>query len=133
MKEATIYTDGASSGNPGDAGIGVLIFFNARMYEISRYIGKTTNNEAEYQSLISALRKAQELKADSIEVFMDSQLVVRQVKGIYKVKKKHLQKLFEEAKSLLNSFENYKIKHISRDNNKRADSLAKAAIKNRAD
>ncbi|MBC7105232.1 MAG: ribonuclease HI family protein, partial [Firmicutes bacterium] len=81
--KAKIYCDGASRGNPGDAGIGCVIIFDNKKVEISEYIGKTTNNVAEYTALIKGLEEALRQKAQEIEIFSDSELLVHQINGIY--------------------------------------------------
>ncbi len=130
--KAVIFSDGASSGNPGDAGAGSIIYYGDETHELSQYIGKTTNNVAEYSALILALRRASELKADSLEINLDSELIVKQVCGEYMVKSPHLYPLYRKVKSLLEGFKSYTIKYIPREMNKKADSLAKGAIKKRA-
>lgn len=129
MSRAVIYSDGASSGNPGQAGIGGVVTFENQTYEFSRAIGVTTNNVAEYTAVIEALKKAKELGADEVEVNMDSELVVRQINGLYKVKHENMAPLFEKAIHLLKSFRKYSVKHIRREENKVADKLSKEAIK----
>ena len=129
MKKAVIHSDGASSGNPGQAGIGGVITYEDKTYEFSRCIGITTNNVAEYSALIEALKKAKELGAQEVEVFMDSELVVKQINGQYKVKHENMVPLFEKAMTLLRSFKKYSVKHVRREENKRADALSKEAIK----
>lgn len=125
--KAKIYCDGASRGNPGDAGIGCLIILDNKKIEISEYIGKTTNNVAEYTALIRGLEEALKERAEEIEIISDSELLVRQINGIYKVKNKKLIPLYERAKELLNKFKKYQIFHVYRENNFIADSLAKEA------
>jgi len=129
MKRATIYVDGASSGNPGASGIGVVIEFGGRSYEISKPIGIATNNIAEYTALIEALKMASGLRAEAVEVFSDSELLVRQMTGIYKVKNENLIGLWKDARQLSALFRHFSISHIPRELNARADRLAKKAIK----
>jgi ribonuclease HI len=128
-RRAVIHSDGASSGNPGQAGIGGVVRLHDRTYEFSRCIGITTNNVAEYSALIEALRKAHELGAGEVEVYLDSELVVRQVNGLYKVKHENMIPLFEQAMGLLRSFKKYSVTHVGREENRRADQLSKEAIK----
>jgi ribonuclease HI len=130
---AEIHCDGASSGNPGDAGIGIIIDIpsKGRAFQISEYIGITTNNVAEYSALIKGLEKARALGVKRIKAFLDSELVVRQINGIYRVKNKNLLPLWIKARRLLDSFEDYKVIHIDRKENRDADRLAKDAIKRR--
>lgn len=125
MKKALLYTDGASSGNPGESGIGVVLIMGDKTYKISEYIGTATNNVAEYSALIRGLKMARELNVSSIEVFLDSELLVRQLRGIYRVRDKKLVALWEEAKNLFLCFRNFSISHIRRELNKKADALAK--------
>lgn len=127
--KAIIHTDGASSGNPGPAGIGIVIKTDNETFTISDYIGITTNNVAEYTALIKALETAKAKGIRSIDVFMDSELIVKQLKGEYKVKNQGLQPLYKKVKQLLKSFDRHTIKHVPRDSNKEADALSKQAIK----
>ena len=130
MKKLIINTDGAARGNPGPAGIGVVIKDEkgAVVREIAEYIGETTNNQAEYRALIMALEAAVELKADSVGIFADSELMVSQIKGIYKVKNEGLKPLFEQARELLQKFKVCNIEYLPREKNKEADKLANIAI-----
>jgi len=128
--EFYIYADGASRGNPGEAGAGMVIMDSNHhtLLEKGTYLGRTTNNVAEYKALILALREAQRLGGEVLKVFLDSELVVRQLQGIYKVKSPNLKGLFKEATNLLRSFTSYDIIHISRDENSKADRLANQSI-----
>lgn len=126
--KARLYCDGASRGNPGEAGIGCVIFLNDdREIKISEYVGKTTNNVAEYKALIRGLEEAQKLGVEEIEIFSDSELLVRQIRGIYKVKNKNLIELYGKVKELLGKLKGYELIHINRENNSIADKLAKEA------
>ena len=129
-KKAVIWVDGASRNNPGPAAIGAIIRdekgkIHAR---ISQRIGVATNNEAEYRAIISALEKAIDLGARQVEVNSDSELVVKQVNGKYRVKKTTLKPLFLRVKQLQASLEVCTIKHIPREQNTEADNLANAAL-----
>lgn len=124
---AKIYCDGASRGNPGDAGIGCILEINNNRTEISEYIGKTTNNVAEYIALIRGLEEALKAGVDAVEIFTDSELIVRQIEGIYRVKNPNLVPLYEKVTKLLENFSSYTIHHISREENQSADKLAKKA------
>lgn len=128
---AEVYCDGASSGNPGNSGIGVVINppRGGTHYKISEYIGVTTNNVAEYSALIKGLEKAKSLGLKKIKVFLDSELVVKQINGIYKVKNINLRPLWMKARIILEDFDSYKVIHIDRVRNSDADTLAKNAIK----
>lgn len=128
----TFYIDGASRGNPGKAAIGVVIL-NADGHVIDglkRYIGETTNNMAEYQALIEALTEGKRLGGKVVQIFSDSELMVRQINGVYKVKDSKLLDLYKEAKRLISGFTDFKIDHITRDKNSKADSLANEALDN---
>ncbi|VAX36582.1 Ribonuclease HI [hydrothermal vent metagenome] len=129
-QDLEIFTDGACSGNPGPAGIGVVINRDGkRLKEISRSIGEATNNIAEYSALICALQEALIFKANRLNVFMDSELICKQIAGSYKVKNEKLKPLFDQVKQLLRGFENVNIQHVLRAKNKEADKLATAAVK----
>lgn len=127
-----IRTDGASRGNPGHAGAGVVIERAAdggAVDEIAEYLGQTTNNVAEYRALIIGLARALDLGATAVEVVSDSELLVRQVEGRYQVKHPGLLPLFEEVRRLRGRFTaGFQISHTLRGGNKRADELANAAI-----
>ena len=130
MKKGIAYIDGACSGNPGNAGIGVLLCDEngVEVCEISRYIGPATNNIAEYQALVTGLEKARELCFEGLTVYTDSELLARQINGFYKVKDKNLKVLFMKAKMLMQDFAEVKIHHILREKNKKADKLATESI-----
>ena len=125
-----IYTDGGARGNPGPAGIGAVLYKEAqeKIAEISQYLGITTNNQAEYQALIEALKKAKDLGAKEVEVFMDSELVVKQLNREYKVKNKELAPLFLQVYNLSLSFSKISFSHIYREENVIADKLANKAM-----
>jgi len=126
----TIHVDGASRGNPGPAGVGIIIAGEQGTtgVRISSYIGETTNNQAEYKALIMGLREAARLGADHVDIKTDSKLVVEQVRGKYKVRHANLRPLFEEAKQLLAEFRSFNITHIPRHQNNAADALANEAV-----
>jgi len=126
-----LHTDGGSRGNPGPAAIGVVIeraADGAVLDEISAHIGVTTNNIAEYRALIAGLRRAAELGARRVEVWSDSELMVRQVEGRYAVRHPGLQPLFAEVVRLRRGFEAFRIQHTLRGGNRRADELANRAL-----
>ena len=130
MKELTIYTDGACSGNPGPAGIGVVVYEGEdKVHEVSQSIGEATNNIAEYTALIYGLQEALKLKAQGIQVFTDSELMCKQVLGVYKVKHANIKPLFDQVVNLKEGFESFQIQHVLRAKNKEADKLATQAIK----
>jgi ribonuclease HI len=128
-----IYTDGGARGNPGPAGIGAIIYDEERnvLAEISEYIGRTTNNQAEYRALLSAIRKAKDFETEEIQFFLDSQLVVEQMSGNYKVKNKDLQPLFVKIYNESLNYKKVKYTHIPREKNKEADRLANLAMDKR--
>ncbi len=123
---ATLYTDGGSRGNPGPAGIGVQLLDDtgAVLDEIARGIGETTNNVAEYTALIEGLRMALDQGVTDIEVFMDSELVVSQLSGRWKIKNERLRHLAVEARAVLSRFRSVRLEHVRRAHNARADELA---------
>lgn len=126
MRALEIYIDGAAKGNPGPAGVGIVIC-DASGYvlkNISEFIGEATNNVAEYSSLIYALKEASALKADKIKVMTDSELLYKQLKGEYRVRHANLKPLFEQVRRLLSGFSDFEIKHIGREYNRGADKLA---------
>ena len=129
MKRAVIYTDGASSGNPGPSGIGVAIDFQGHSIHIAEHIGSTTNNVAEYSALARGLSEARELGAEAVDVYMDSELVVKQIKGLYKVKNQGLRPIYESVMKLLRSFSKYTVSHVPREKNTVADGLSKIGAK----
>ncbi len=125
-----VFTDGGARGNPGIAGYGVWIINEAgeKIYEESRFLGIKTNNEAEYMGLIGALMWIKEnINDEEVEINSDSQLLVRQMKGLYKIKSPNLKELWVKARELA---ENKKItyKEIPREVNKKADALANLAM-----
>jgi len=125
----TLHTDGASWGNPGPAGAGAVLYDEAGtvLTEIRRPLGRRTNNEAEYQGLILGLEEALRLGARRLKINMDSELVVRQVAGAYKVRNARLRPLYERVMALLPELEVYDILHVWRSLNARADALATQA------
>jgi len=129
MSDYTAYIDGASSGNPGDAGVGLVIYKDGQeVLRESKYIGKETNNVAEYSALILLLDIAKKHKISRIKVFSDSELMVKQLKGEYKIKNEGLKKLVDrviKAKKYVKFF----LEHTPREKNSEADKLAKAASK----
>lgn len=136
MPDLIIFTDGGARGNPGPAGIGVVIMDSAEkvLKEFGEYIGETTNNMAEYEALVRALKAAKELFGTElcekrIEVRMDSELVVRQLEGKYKVKEPSLKEQFAKIATMrLEDAPNITFVHIPREKNARADKLVNAAL-----
>jgi len=129
-EKVIIFTDGASRGNPGPAAIAAIIHDEAGkpIASLSRRIGTTTNNEAEYRAIIAALQKAVSLGAREVELKSDSELVVRQINGSYRVKAPALKPLYQQVKKLQGFVERLTITHISRRQNTRADRLANKAL-----
>lgn len=126
----TIYIDGASSGNPGPAGIGV-VFLNGSEREKSKFIGYKTNNQAEYEALLFSLSEALGMNRRDIIVRTDSELLYCQIRGEYKVKNDKLKRLYKRAQSLIRRLKGFRIELVPREANKRADRLAKRAIKDK--
>ena len=126
----TLHTDGASRGNPGEAGAGACIFDSAgeEVFADCRYLGQCTNNVAEYEALLLGLQAAGCLKIDDLDVRLDSELIVRQLEGRYQVKDEKLKPLYREVKELLAGFANCRVSHVPRKENARADELANQAI-----
>jgi ribonuclease HI len=124
------YTDGGARGNPGPAGFGVLIQDEAgsTVARLSQYLGHQTNNFAEYQALIAALEHAVAHPFKALRVISDSELLVRQIKGIYKVKNSTLQDLHARARQLIRQLDWFAIDHVLRASNQEADRLANAAM-----
>jgi ribonuclease HI len=124
--KAVLHTDGGARGNPGPAGIGVVLTDPSGevIGEIAEGIGDTTNNVAEYSALIAGLELALEKGVTDIEVFMDSTLVISQLKGEWKIKNDRLRALAVKARALLNRFENKSLQHVPREQNSDADRLA---------
>lgn len=129
-KKYLLYSDGGSRGNPGPSGIGVVILDDRRrrVKEISKYIGETTNNVAEYTALVCGLEEAAALGAGEVVIYMDSELIAKQLEGEYKVKAPDIKPLFEKALGILKNFNAFKVKHIERAKNKDADKLVNKAI-----
>ncbi len=129
MTELTLFIDGASRGNPGHAGIGIRIEAGGELLtEHCEYIGCTTNNVAEYRALIKGLEIAAQFKANRVIVFSDSELVVRQMNGTYKVKSGGLLPLYQTARMQSRIFDGFQIKHVRREQNREADRLANQGI-----
>ncbi len=129
-KKLVIFSDGASLGNPGQSAIGVVIHDEAGKVvgRISRRIGHATNNQAEYRAIIAALEEAVRLGAEEVEVRADSELVVQQLNGRYRVKKATLRPLYQKVVQLTGSLKAFSITHIPRTQNREADRLANKAL-----
>ncbi|MFQ5429766.1 MAG: ribonuclease HI family protein [Phycisphaerae bacterium] len=126
----TIHIDGGARGNPGPAGAGVTIRDEqgACLFEGGFFLGHMTNNAAEYNALIRALQVARTAGATRLQIFSDSELLVRQVNGDYRVKNAGLKVLFNDAAARLRDFEDWRVRHVRREANDRADELANQAM-----
>lgn len=122
--------DGAARGNPGEAGCGAVVFDEAGtvLAELHRYLGHNTNNVAEYEGLLMGLEGVLRLGGKKLRIESDSQLLVRQVNGLYRVKDEKLKVLHQQALSLLHRLDAYRILHIGREQNRMADRLANRGI-----
>jgi len=129
-KKAIIFTDGAAEPNPGPAAIGAVIKDEQGRLRasISQPIGIATNNQAEYRAIIAALEEAVRLGARRVELNSDSEFVVRQIKGEYRVRKATLKPLYQQVKQLQSCLESFTINHIPRQQNIEADRLANKAL-----
>ena len=128
-KITEVYIDGASRGNPGESGIGVLVIHpDGNKKEIREHIGRRTNNEAEYKALIAALGYLVAKSTSEVKIHTDSQLVASQMNGLWRVKDPKLRILHSEAKKLASSLPTLKIEYIPREKNTEADGLANEAI-----
>jgi ribonuclease HI len=125
-KSLVAYVDGAARGNPGPAGIGVVLSDSEGnvVKEVAEPLGRTTNNVAEYSALIRALEEARALGCSRISVYTDSELMARQISGQYRVKTEHLFPLYQRVTILLTYFERASVTHVRREQNKRADALS---------
>ena len=130
LKQVVIYADGASRGNPGPAAIGATIKDKrGRLITfISQRIGRTTNNQAEYRAIIAALEEAIRLGAKQVDIKTDSELIVKQINGEYRVKKATLKPLYQQVKQLQGLLDGLTITHILRQQNIEADKLANKAL-----
>jgi ribonuclease HI len=128
-----VYSDGAARGNPGPAGAGaVLLEPSGQVVDrIGKFLGVQTNNFAEYMGLLLGLKRARELGVQEVEVFADSELMIRQLGGRYQVKSPSLRPLYEEALRLLNEFSRVKLVHVPREMNAAADEMSNRAIDER--
>jgi len=131
----TIEFDGGSRGNPGPAGIGVVLRAQdgTALVTLGRFIGRATNNVAEYRALIVGMEKAKELGAKKIQIRGDSELIIKQMRGEYRVKNPDLRELYDEAQFLIHQFDEARLDHNLRDKNKLADKLANKAMDRRQD
>ena len=126
------FTDGGARGNPGPAAIGILICDQEGeiLVEHAEAIGEATNNVAEYKALIEGMRRAKELQAEELECYLDSELVVKQLRGEYKLKNYNMQKLFDQVRKIEQGFQHVSYTHLRReeDGMRRADQLVNLAL-----
>ncbi|PLX20932.1 ribonuclease H [Candidatus Parcubacteria bacterium] len=125
-----IHSDGGARGNPGPAGIGAILKNESGdvLATVSEYIGETTNNQAEYKAAIAGIEKARDLGATELDMFLDSELVVKQLNQEYRVKNKDLAPLFVKIYNLSQGFKKVSYTHVRREQNKEADQLANEAM-----
>ncbi|MFH1791597.1 MAG: ribonuclease HI family protein [Candidatus Omnitrophota bacterium] len=130
MKHLNLFVDGGSRGNPGPAGIGIVIkdADGRTVRELSRHIGIATNNIAEYYAVIYGLQEALFEKADEVDLHIDSELVAQQLKGDYRVRNANIKPLFDQTLHLIGGFKNVRIHGIPREKNKEADKLVNKAL-----
>ena len=130
-----LYTDGACRGNPGPAGIGYVILDRSgdELQAVGEAIGHATNNIAEYTALVRGLERCRLLGATEVEVVSDSELLVRQMTGVYRVKNQRIRELFRQAGDLVDSFEKVEFRHVLRDENQQADGLASGVLRGSRD
>jgi ribonuclease HI len=130
MSRVTVNVDGGARGNPGPAAIGVVVRDDTGrvLEEVGEKIGETTNNVAEYKALLRGIELAAVHGAAELELVGDSELVVRQVEGRYKVKNAGMKQLHEEVKRALRDFDSWSIRHVRRENNADADRLVNGAL-----
>lgn len=132
--DVRIYTDGGSRGNPGPSASGAVLksLKNGKEGEViataSKYLGKTTNNQAEYTAIVIGLEKAKQLGAKRVEMYLDSELATKQLNGRYRVKDQEIAKRFLEVKNLIHHFERVTFTHVRREKNKEADALVNEVL-----
>jgi len=130
--KATAWVDGGSRGNPGEAGCGVVLDIGGEREQHHLFIGRATNNVAEYAALLAALERARAVGVTEITVHSDSELLVKQMTGAYRVKQPHLQRLWLAAQQLARSFGRFSARHVPRAANAEADGLANVAMDGRS-
>ncbi|MCI2430552.1 ribonuclease HI family protein [Candidatus Acetothermia bacterium] len=133
MEKLLIHLDGASQGNPGEAAVGVVITDGdgSLLEEVSECIGRATNNVAEYQALLEAIRRALRYAPQRAIFFTDSQLLANQINGLYRIRRPHLEPLHRQAQELLQKLPRWQVHYIERDANWRAHRLAQKALLDR--
>ena len=136
MASMTLHTDGGARGNPGPAGAGISLCDaenRAPIFEACYWLGELTNNQAEYAGLLRGLDAAARAGADALKIHSDSELMVRQISGVYRVRNANMIPLFEQATRMLKAFPKWSIHHVRREENRRADELANRAMDLRDD
>jgi formyltetrahydrofolate-dependent phosphoribosylglycinamide formyltransferase len=130
VRKIIAYTDGASRGNPGPAAAGFILTEpgGTQLQAEAMFLGRTTNNVAEYTAVVKALEAAKQIGAKQIKLFSDSELLVKQINGQYKVKSEQIRPLFRQTVELLEKFQSWKVQHITRDKNQQADSIVNKAL-----
>lgn len=134
MTKLILHTDGGSRGNPGPAAAGIVLD-NTKgncVKELGVFLGKATNNEAEYQALVYGMAAGLKLGATELECYLDSELIVKQLKGIYKMKNTRLKVFYQKIKQMEKMLEKVTYKHVKRDKNERADALVNEVLDNSA-
>lgn len=131
VSAATAWIDGGARGNPGPAAFGVWFEWNGRADEISGYLGAATNNVAEYSGLLAALTYARQNAVEDLQVYSDSELLVRQLSGAYRVRAANLLPYFTAAQRLRREFRQCRVEHVRREQNREADRLVNRAIDER--
>lgn len=128
--ELHVFIDGAARGNPGPAAIGVVVLTRQgrRVAAFGEAIGEATNNFAEYTALVHALRLLSAYEVDRLRIYADSELVVRQIRGLYRVKERSLRSLHSQVMSMLGRYRDWSIQHVPREENREADRLANRAL-----
>ena len=133
IQKVILYVDGSCSGDPGEGGAGVVVKgeHGKTIAYFKEYLGMVTNNRAEYQALILGLREALRLGIREVEVNLDSELVVNQVNGMYRIRDAQLKALEEEVRRLLGRYSRWVVQYIPRENNREADRLAREAVRDK--
>lgn len=139
MKMGILYSDGGARGNPGPAASGAVLFsvdesgsLGSEIDRTGKYLGETTNNIAEYRALIIGMILAESYEITHLTCFLDSELIVKQLNGEYKVKNENMKNLFTEVQELLDNFQQIEFKHIRREKNKIADSIVNEILDNQS-
>ncbi|MBU0531071.1 MAG: ribonuclease HI family protein [Candidatus Uhrbacteria bacterium] len=128
-RKLEIYTDGGARGNPGPAAAGAVLKADGEVVDsLSRYLGETTNNQAEYRAILMGLERAHMLGAEEVDMYMDTELACKQLNGEYKVKDPELAKLFVKVWNLTHEFKKVTFTHVRREKNKEADALVNKSL-----